>query len=1222
MRLKRLVVQGFKSFKDRTTIHFNDGITGIVGPNGCGKSNIVDALFWAMGEQSAKHLRGNGMKDLIFAGSSKYSPASWAEVTLILDNEEGKHIHIGSNIARPTEIALTRKLYRNGETEYRINNEQARLRDIQEVFMGTGAGAKSYSIIAQGEIDRLIQAKPLERRFIIEEVAGVTRFKARKKESLRKIEQTESNLLRLRDLRESIEKNLKSLRQQAERAERAKGIKEKMRKNELIVCAHRVFDILRGHKFSREIIREKSQELERLKQERDELEASLEGERKQKEKEASHIEDLRYEYGKVSQSLAASRERHSLLSRQKASTERELDMRQEEMEELEENLEGREEKLKELQGKKNGLIREANMGHGLEEMKDAVDRLDGEILLRENEIDTIKDELGRINDLKGQKNQEIFKVESALEAYGENLEDVNEELDSLERISSRFSGKRTSERDLLVSMKEEGHRLEKEEGKKKKALEGVSKKIKGLQEELHQKSSDLAQAKITKESLLAMNYSLEGTRDFLKEHANGPYEVLGRLIRVDNKYAKGVAVLMGQVAGAMFSKDKNHDEFRSWLKENKKGIDFALMDSAPEEDKTWEQLKSLGFRNVRPLHQVVQWEKEDIDIGRMNSLFHGLYLVDDIGFKECERIPTEIDFRAMAQADGSVVVRNQGRSKIYSSIPPNGREGTWVERNERVDCLNKTIAKLEREIPDLKEELGEKEQSLLSAQEAHESVKAKLVGKKMEYVAQKSEVDTRDESQKEVIFRIGILKNRRSKISKDRVEFMEKKERAYVFLEDLTKKEDSKQETYEALLCDEEQLRHEHKQKRDEYIQHKMGIDSYADRVESLDSQMEDIKDQMVRERERQQVCGERVQTYESEVHEAEEELISLKKEIESMSFDIEEREALVLASKKKLDLLSEELNKKEKEIRDKESGINRNEKMVIEHKGKMENYLTEEEKYSRDIFEKYHVDLRAGLKESSGYEDSDFDDFADLSSMYVMEAAEGPVEVERKRFEFTRKYGKELTECQQKFRQYKSENARLGHINWEAVEEYERQRLRWDFLKSQESELKRSLEDLEKAIVHIDERSKKRFRTAFQEVNGRFEKVFPLVFGGGNARLEIAGDLNDPECGVDIVAQPPGKKMQNINLMSGGEKALTAVGLIFSIFLVRPSPFCLLDEVDAPLDDANVGRFNELLQEMSKESQFILVTHNKKTMESNNTLYGVTMQEPGISKAVSVRLH
>jgi chromosome segregation protein len=245
-----------------------------------------------------------------------------------------------------------------------------------------------------------------------------------------------------------------------------------------------------------------------------------------------------------------------------------------------------------------------------------------------------------------------------------------------------------------------------------------------------------------------------------------------------------------------------------------------------------------------------------------------------------------------------------------------------------------------------------------------------------------------------------------------------------------------------------------------------------------------------------------------------------------------------------------------------------------------------------------------------------------DLSTMYFIETEEGPTRLEVLSYEFEKRFPGQIKEAKEKLKEYKSEFNRLGEINWAAIEDYDRQKLRYDFLKSQEEELKKSLSDLQTAISHIDEKSKERFKEAFNEVNERFSKVFPIIFGGGEARLEVSGDLDSIECGVEIIAKPPGKKMQSITLMSGGEKAMTAVSLIFSIFLVKPSPFCLLDEVDAPLDDANVGRFNELLREMSSESQFILITHNKKTMELNDTLYGVTMQEPGVSKAVSVQLH
>jgi chromosome segregation protein len=312
----------------------------------------------------------------------------------------------------------------------------------------------------------------------------------------------------------------------------------------------------------------------------------------------------------------------------------------------------------------------------------------------------------------------------------------------------------------------------------------------------------------------------------------------------------------------------------------------------------------------------------------------------------------------------------------------------------------------------------------------------------------------------------------------------------------------------------------------------------------------------------------------------------------------------------------------REDEVKEISTKMNKNQREITELEVKISQAVVEEEQNIRNIFEKYQIDLRAVLGSFLAYEESDYQELKDVNTMFWMETDEGLKEIYRKDFEFVRRYGQDLKECSDKLKNYKQEFGRLGDINWQAIEDFEKQKLRADFLHVQEIELKSSLEDLQKAIAHIDEKSKIRFQMAYDEVNSRFQKVFPIIFGGGSADLKIVGDLNDAECGIDIVAQPPGKKMQNINLMSGGEKAMTAVSLIFSIFLVKPSPFCLLDEVDAPLDDANVGRFSELLREMSTDSQFILITHNKKTMELNNTLYGVTMQEPGVSKAVSVQLH
>ncbi len=1220
MKLKRLVVQGFKSFRDRTTICFNEGITGIVGPNGCGKSNIVDALFWAMGEQSAKHLRGNAMKDLIFAGSSKYTPASWAEATLVLDNNEDRHIHIGSKIARPSEIAITRKIYRNGETEYRINNEQARLRDIQEVFVDTGAGAKSYSIIAQGEIDKFISARPLERRLIIEEVAGIAKFKLRKKESLRKIEQTQINLTRLEDIRKGIEKNLKDLRKQSEKAEKARTLREKIKKHDLIVSSHKLYDIFKNYKINKEMIGKNTGRLQDLELEKTKLEKSLKEERLEREKRSSFIEKLQQEYRDISKKFAASEQRFSFLLKQKKSLEIESETRGKEIKDFTEFLNDRKEKLRELEIKRNDFVEKDEESSDITEMKDNLINFKNELQKKKEKIDTLRNNLDGTIDLKTKNSYEVFKIESNLKSYAENLKDVNEELEKLEMQYSRFSEERTRERNELIALKNKVDILSENEEKEKKIIHNLTKEIEKLQNNLGKKNNDLMKSQLVKKSLMEACPSLKGAKEFISNVNNdNQYYLLGNVINSQEKYAKGVQALISYMLNALVAETKEYPELTAWMKNQSSCLDFISIDQEKNYNEVSEKLRDVGLKTIIPLKTVITMEQHYWKT--LSPLFDGFYLVNQLTFDQFKKIDTKVEFKSIATFDGSVIIKNEQGIKIYHFSSPNDTIGL-VEKNNLLEKMIKNISNLESEIFHLKTLLKKKREALSTMQNKYDATRNNFIEVNVNYKAKKSEIFLREKSQKDIDFRVNILKNKEYKIAKERLELLESQEELQNLLKNLTLKEDQEQDLYEALLEEEENAQNLYNEKREEYAQIEMNILNYHERIETIDAQIEDIKDQIPKEQERLDLNIVRVQSYNQEILNIEKELEVLKINNEEINFEIDSIELSISREKEKLQSLAKEMNDREDNVKHLFVDINKYEKQIFESKTKMENYINEEEKYSRDIFEKYKIDLREVLGNILEYNNDDLAEFNDLSFMYTMISEHESEIIEKENYTFVKKYGKDLIDCQQKFKQYKSEYMRLGDINRQAVNDYEQQKVKWDFLKSQENELKSSLEDLEKAIVHIDERSKKRFKSAFEDVNTRFEKVFPVIFGGGSARLEITGNIEDSECGVDIVAKPPGKKMQNINLMSGGEKALTAVGLVFSIFLVRPSPFCLLDEVDAPLDDANIERFNELLKAMSKKSQFILVTHNKKTMEFNDTLYGITMQEPGVSRAVSVQLH
>lgn len=1227
MKLKRLIIQGFKSFKDRTIINFDDGITGIVGPNGCGKSNIVDALFWVMGEQSAKHLRGNSMKDLIFSGSSRFNPGAWAEASLILDNAEGKHIHIGNKVASPTEIQLTRKLYRNGETEYRINDTPCRLKDIQEVFMDTGAGAKSYSIIAQGEINRLVQAKPQERRTMIEEVAGITKFKLRKRESLKKIEQTELNLGRLSDLQVEIEKNLKALQKQAEKAERARSLKEKIKRNDLIVHSHKVFEFLKDIREIHVSLNGKNLEVEGWNTLKNKLEIDLEGERIQKEDQSEKIELLAKERNELSNKLAAAEERFNGYCQQLTEKEKLVDSRQKEVEDLELELDERQEKKKNLvdelsEVKDRGLEdfdfteKEAQV----EELKESLELKSEQVTSGQEFIAEKKDELQKIE-------QVIFQNNSKLEEYASALQDTTQELDALEGQFSGFSQEVSRDREAVNEVEKKLSELNEKEALQRLQVENFRNVDQALSEKLKSESKILIETSSKLSSLIEIKNSLDGVREgtsaFLSNVVGDQYRPLGELIKCDDQYTKAVQLLLSEVIDSIVTTEEDLEQFLEWRKNNsEKALDLLLMSKNSElmSEESLERLQISFPEGLTRLADVV--DMEGPFYSKIKPFFDGHFIVSELDEGMAKALSLSPGVKAIASLDGQKVIRNFGNAKIFGIRGDDDNSMGVVARNNKIEELTLLKEKLEREVISLEAACAESSDKLKVSILELDEVRNSLADCRADYAGKKSGLNSKLTGFESNTTRIDILKNRRSEISKSRLVLLENEEglegrklKLVSEISDNTEKLEIDREEY--------QLQKEFfEQEREELVSRQVEIRTFEQRLKSLDSQIEDIEAQIQKIKIKMASGNELIENYNREVEHIGDQIDSLESSNQELAELVQDKDEVLSLLKDQFSELLLNMQEREDEVKKLTKSISQNEKTMAELEAKYERFIEEEADVVRNIFEKFQIDLRDALGRFLEYAEDDYLALVDISSVFVVETENGPKKIAKESFEFVRRYGQDLKDCVTKLKDYKTEFARLGEINWQAIEDYERQKLRNDFLKVQEQELRKSLEDLQIAIGHIDEKSRERFKLAYEEVNSRFEKVFPIIFGGGSATLQVTGHLDDPECGVDIIASPPGKKMQNINLMSGGEKALTAVSLIFSIFLVKPSPFCLLDEVDAPLDDANVGRFNELLREMSSESQFILITHNKKTMELNDTLYGVTMQEPGVSTAVSVQLH
>jgi chromosome segregation protein len=1225
MRLNRLIIQGFKSFKDKTVIHFDQGITGIVGPNGCGKSNIVDALFWVMGEQSAKHLRGTSMKDLIFAGSSKYTPASFAEVTLVLDNINGKHIHINGTVAKPNEIQLTRKLYRNGETEYRINGEPARLKDIHEVFMDTGAGAKSYSIIAQGEINKLVQAKPEERRVMIEEVAGITKFKLRKRESLKKIEQTQGNLVRLEDLQNEIYKNLKNLERQAEKAEKARTLRERITKYELIVESHRENDYLQEYVNAHTMLESRVEEHEKLSMRKSQIDLLLEDEKIQKMDMMERIDTAQDDFNEHSKELAASEEKVKHLKKSLMDKERQIERAEKENVELNIDIEKRSERLETLEAQLSELERNNYEQMDFSALEEKVELLKGQLFDLEEEMGEKRRSYSTAKESFQALDNEAFKNTSKLEEYSRLLQDLTAEIETLEKSTSNFTDDLMRDRAKMKSSQARVEEIEAVLPVLRSEVETLQADLKASDVTYRELSREVIQLDSRKNSLIEINNSAEGKSQgamkLVQRVNDGTLEVLGKLIECDPEFAVAVEQLIGESLDAVLS-TAGKDVFAQLTTDFDSTVDILWPLDASISHESIGRLETQGCQGMRALSEIIRINNTDY-ADKLSKILNGFFIVENLTPELASRINPEIQFKGLVSKDGKVLLKKIGNSIVYGVRQEAASEAQGiVQRNNLIQELTVTLEMRQTELSTLEEKIKSLESTLTMKREALEAATREFNEVNTTFVATRAALESKEANQSSNSSRLQILQNRKIEISGSRLDLLESDERI------LTEKEDSQElvNNLNSEIADFEDRHQELKvsfeNERDEMMELKVKAQSYQQHLSSIKSQIEDVTGQIERYREKQESNTTHLETYQSEIENVVSEIETVETSNRDMADTLSEKESYLNLLKDQIAQILLSMQEKESELKDINNRINKIEKENVELELKVNQIIQEEEILVKDMFERYKIDLRSVLMGHMEITSAHIPDLKDVSGMYMMETEDGQRTIESQPYVFERRFPGQVKEAKEKFKEYKTEFNRLGEINWQAIEDYDRQKLRYDFLKSQEEELKRSLTDLQTAITHIDEKSKERFKEAFTEVNERFSKVFPIIFGGGEAKLEVTGDLDSIDCGVDIIAKPPGKKMQSITLMSGGEKAMTAVSLIFSIFLVKPSPFCLLDEVDAPLDDANVGRFNELLREMSSESQFILITHNKKTMELNDTLYGVTMQEPGVSKAVSVQLH
>ncbi|HEY7954739.1 MAG TPA: chromosome segregation protein SMC [Polyangia bacterium] len=1181
MRIKRLEVIGFKSFCDRSVVSFHEPITGVVGPNGCGKSNIVDAIRWCMGEQSAKHLRGKAMDDVIFAGSDSRGPLGMCEVTLVFDNDG----QVPLEFLAYSEIAVTRKLYRDGTSEYLLNKTPCRLRDITDFFLGTGIGAKAYSIIEQGRVGMIVSSKPEDRRFLIEEAAGITKYKVKKKAAEKKMEATRQNLLRVSDVVAEIEKQLGSLRRQAQKAERYRQYKGELKDIELwsasqrwlgYLCEERVAGEAHAERMaareaaeSSMVAREAELEAARLEAAGDERRLTelhealfeLDNRLKLGEAEADHEERQARQLGERSEEARVEIE---LIDRQGAEDAAALERAELERSALEESTGGQADELKAREEVSRGLKEQlGEVQKRVDATRSAVGGCKAEIAGAEGAERAAARRHGELDVRVSRVDEEQARLKVRAEELDGEVSGLDEKLGQLRQL----------ELDLVV----ERDRAEARAAELKQLLSASGAELETLTGELHKRRS-------RRHSLEEIHARYEGfargTRAIM-QHPEARWGLRGPIadvIEAPAEYEAAVEAVLAERLGAVLveSQEAGLDAVE-YLKDKKEGrASFVpvnrFVPTGKERPAVPEGARGRLIDEVRAADEYA---------GLVEHLFGDVMVVDDLlTALDLWRAQDVAEARSFVTLSGELV----DRAGLVTGGSREAAQAGVLQQKREIRELDGIIAELES-----------RHGELTARHTAHKDELAAISGS--------LEALRKDAHQGEM----QILTH-----DKDLARLREELSRA--------------SQRLEVLSGEHTELEHQAGESAREAEEAQLLLRAARDRLVTLEDELSGLAREQVRLYELAEEAQEALTRLRVEAAQAQEKRTSLKSAIDRLELEKKDRalrrerlertitdgasqkrelEACAEARRHELIGLAEERARRAEELaigrggyEEKKARLGELETALKKMRGELEGLLHE----ATQLEVKRH-DLQSGRVH---LEETIFERYRVPLSLAAHDHHLRPLASETE---------------DQRARELRELIERMGEINLHAIEEYNELEARYTFLTGQKGDLEQALAQLEEAIDRINKTSRKRFREVFDLVNAKFQEIFPRCFRGGQARLVLTDEENLLESGIEIVAQPPGKKNATVEMLSGGEKAMTAVALIFAIFLIKPSPFCLLDEVDAPLDEANVGRFNDLIREMTDRTQFIVITHNKRTMQIADTLYGVTMEEPGISKLVSVNL-
>jgi chromosome segregation protein len=1210
MHLKNLTVLGFKSFADKTSLNFQPGVTAIVGPNGCGKSNVSDAIRWVLGEQSAKALRGDEMADVIFNGTDSRKPLSMAEVSLTIGGVDAEHLTAAGVEIAYNEITVTRRVFRDGASEYFLNKTPCRLKDIQQLFMGTGMGRASYSIMAQGNITQILSSKPEDRRMVFEEAAGITKFKAQKRESLRKLEATEQNLLRVADLIREVKRQIGSLQRQAGKARRYKQLMLELQHLDTQLARHQ-FDLWQAD------VRARQEQLEQSRAQIESLSANVLRVENELAALRDELAEHEHEISRMQQQgleLKGQAERHE--SRIQFNEDKLRDLDAQNARATSEIAQAEERQIiarGELQNLTQRLTDAAaalqSHQEALEKKRQAMQGVENELRANQEALREAQTRAFEAAQQLSRARNEITALDLQKEGNAVRLEKLSAEKVQLEEERTRLAGRLEQ---FSASVEAEKLNAQSHRG----TLEERQQRLREIQQQLNdttQQLDELLRQQAEKRSRLNVLEQLQaehegfgsGALSALKAAAN----VLGSLadkIRVPDQYVVAIETALGHNLQIVLTEQPEAArQILDDLRVNKSGrasvaaLQLAALPVLPESETAVRvRAGAVGAAgvveadpSVQPLLQRLLGQTLIFpDLAGATAAWHDCAGTFDFVTPEGDLLNRHGIFTGG-------YLNGHGSGKAAASIL--GRKNQIAELQGGTAALQESVTEISRRKGALLSEQTELQAGLQLAQTELRTQEVAIATRQGEFNALQNSSTVLQQKIETVVYEVNSL-------AAQQAEGAQKRQGLAAQAADLETREREGQTRLTALTASQESLRQQRDSANASLTETKVALATQDQLCASFTSQKKPLEQRIAelthlaaeRRGEIQSFLQRKLQA-ESEIAESRQKIEGLQHEREQVSVQVTERLSVKEAKE-------EQIAGADGGLREQRRALNE----LQEQRASIEVELAQKNmalQNLRDrIREKYQMDLDSVRSEC----------------ITITYADEGPAKVHTLTPEEMAASGA-ATDWEEVGRQVAALQTRIdeiGPVNLVAIDEYEETEQRFQFLTKQNDDLVQAKVQLVEVISRINTQTRQMFLETFEKIRANFQQMFVEIFGGGKADLLLIEEGDVLECGIDIVARPPGKQLQSISLLSGGEQTMTAVALLFSIYQVKPSPFCVLDELDAPLDESNINRFIHVLQRFMVYSQFVIITHNKRTIGMADVLYGVTMQEHGVSKIVSVK--